>query len=128
MLSKESRKKLETLVFELRKLLLDSIQENNEARYSFYLKGSERDKLKLSSEVKHSYDALVQYSRQTTGDFSLRYPEESVLESLYLEKAYSIANRIFLLKWTPPYFSDSKTKLFVLNTLSYNLLDLYSLN
>ena len=30
--------------------------------------------------------------------------------------------------WTPPYFSDSKTKLFVLNTLSYNLLDLYSLN
>ena len=31
-------------------------------------------------------------------------------------------------RWTPPYFSDSKTKLFVLNTLSYNLLDLYSLN
>jgi hypothetical protein len=32
------------------------------------------------------------------------------------------------LQWTTPYFSDSKTKLFVLNTFFYNLLDLYSLN
>ena len=31
-------------------------------------------------------------------------------------------------EWTTPYFSDSKTKLFVLNTFFYNLLDLYSLN
>jgi len=30
--------------------------------------------------------------------------------------------------WTTPSFSDSKTKLFVLNTFFYNLLDLHSLN
>jgi hypothetical protein len=43
------------------------------------------------------------------------------------KKKPDLKNAFGVIYWTPPYFSDSKTKLFVLNTLSYNLLDLYSL-
>lgn len=98
MLSKESGKSLENFVLKIRKLLLENIQDSNESKYSFYLKGKERETLTLSEETRTSYEALLAYSRQITGNLKLEDPKESVLESLYLEKAYSIANRFFLLK------------------------------
>ena len=57
-------------------------------------------------------------------------PMEALQKKLYTESEYLELERVSPTKseWTTPSFSDSKTKLFVLNTFFYNLLDLYSLN